>query len=86
MITSSLLPFVKYSIYIFSASKKIEQDLSQENYGPAYYKTDVLPWQSAFSLTPGSLSLQLTSAFAIINVSVIPTVSEAVPSTLHLET
>lgn len=79
-------PLSEIQYLYFSASRIAEQDLSQENYRPAYYKTDVLQWQSAFSLTSHSLSLQLASAFAIINVRVIPTVSEAIPGTLHLET
>lgn len=79
-------PLSEIQYLYFSASRIAEQDLSQENYRPAYYKTDVLQWQSAFSLTSHSLSLQLASAFAIINVCVIPTVSEAIAGTLHLKT
>lgn len=49
-----LFPPLRETQYLyFPASEKIaEHDLSQENYRPAYYKTDVLRWQSAFSLRP----------------------------------
>lgn len=53
IISSFLPPFHEIQHLYFSSSKKIaEQDLSLENYGPAYYKTDVLRWHSAFPLTP----------------------------------
>ena len=39
-------------LYIPASEKRAKRDLSQENYRPAYYKTDVLQWQSAFSLRP----------------------------------
>lgn len=39
-------------LYIPASEKIAKRDLSQENYRPAYYKTDVLRWQSAFSLRP----------------------------------
>lgn len=46
-------PLREIQYLYFPASEKIvEHDLSQESYRPAYYKTDVLRWQSAFLLRP----------------------------------
>lgn len=39
-------------LYFPASEKRAEHDLSRENYRPAYYETDVLPWHSAFSLHP----------------------------------
>lgn len=53
LVISSPPPLGEIQYLYFPASEKIaEHDLSLENYRPAYYKTDVLPWRSAFSLRP----------------------------------
>lgn len=55
-----LPPPLRETEFLFFSSKKIaHQDLSQENYGPAYYKADVLRGKVPFPSPSPVLSLQL---------------------------